>query len=59
MYCILVDINYNFDIQAKETKSTLEQVGFALKEKINLDFDNVEPDFKLTYNQIWVNSNIV
>ena len=54
---ILIEINDNFDDQAKEAKSILEEAGFLLKEKRHADFfDHVETVAKHTYNQIWLNS---
>ena len=54
---ILIEINDNFDVQAKEAKSILEEADFLLKEKRHADvFDHVETDEKHTYNQIWLNS---
>ena len=56
---ILIEINDNFNAQAKEAKSTLEEAGFSLKEKRHADFfDHVEGAAKHTFNQIWVNSNM-
>ena len=54
---ILIEINDNFDAQAKEAKSILEEADFSLKEKRHADFfDHVETAAKHTYNQIWLNS---
>ena len=56
---ILIEINDNFDAQAKEAKSILEEADFSLKEKRHADFfDHVETAEKHTYNQIWLNKCI-
>jgi FkbM family methyltransferase len=55
---ILIEINDNFNTQAKEAKSTLEEAGFSLKEKRHADFfDHDGSAAEYTFNQIWVNSN--
>jgi FkbM family methyltransferase len=56
---VLIEINDNFDVQAKESEATLEEAGFTLKEKRHADFwDQLESTAKYTFNQIWVNNNL-
>jgi len=57
---VLIEINDKFDVQAKESEATLEEAGFTLKEKRHADFcDQLESAAKYTFNQIWVNNNLV
>jgi FkbM family methyltransferase len=57
---VLIEINDNFDVQAKESKALLKEAGLTLKEKRHADFcDHIESYVKYTYNQIWVNNNLV
>ena len=55
---ILVEINDDFETQAKETQSILEKSGFLLKSKNPADYSaKVGSPTKNTYNQIWLNKN--
>ena len=57
---VLIEINDKFDVQAKESKAVLKEAGFTLKEKRHADFcDQLESAAKYTFNQIWVNNNLV
>ena len=57
---VLIEINDKFDVQAKESEATLEEAGFTLKEKRHADYcDQLESAAKYTFNQIWVNNNLV
>lgn len=56
---VLVEINDNFDVQAKESEVTLAKAGFTMREKRHADFcDHLESNAKYTFNQIWVNNNL-
>ena len=57
---VLVEINDKFDVQTKESEATLKKAGFTLKEKRHADYyDHLESAVKYTFNQIWVNNNLV
>lgn len=51
---ILVEINDQFKEQAKNSSEILQKCGFHLKEKIQSECLNDEPEYQGIHNQIWV-----